>query len=35
MMVTLDGSLVMKSYPEFTSAGTNAFRHMGELKNDI
>tara|TARA_A100001015_G_scaffold275769_1_gene333356 strand:+ start:6804 stop:7406 length:603 start_codon:yes stop_codon:yes gene_type:complete len=34
-MVTLDGSLVMGSHPEFMSAGLKAFRSMEELKNDI
>lgn len=34
-MVTLDGSLVMGSHPEFMRAGLKAFRSMEDLKNDI
>jgi hypothetical protein len=34
-MVTLEGSLVMGSHPEFMRAGLKAFRSMEELKDDI
>lgn len=34
-MVTLDGSLVMGSHPEFMRAGLKAFRSMEDLKKDI